>query len=59
MTDREIKAKIERIKLSEAPIQVKEKAIKELEMKLSSSSAVAVAKQQLIDSAPDYSDIGN
>jgi len=58
MTDKEIQRKIDMIKSSDALIAVKEQAIKALEMKLSTNSAVAIAKQQIAESAPDYSDIG-
>jgi len=58
MTDIEIQRKIDNIKLSDAPVDVKEQAIKDLEMKLSNNSAIAIARQQIKDSAPDYSDIG-
>ena len=58
MTDIEIQRKIDNIKLSDAPVDVKEQAIKDLERKLSNNSAIAIARQQIKDSAPDYSDIG-
>jgi hypothetical protein len=58
MTDIEIHRKIANIKLSDAPIDVREQAIKDLEMKLSNNSAIAIAKQQIKNSTPDYSDIG-
>ena len=59
MTDYEIKQKIERLKLSEAPLEIKDAAILEWEAKLSTNSAETVARQQLVDSMPDYSDIGD
>jgi hypothetical protein len=57
MTDYEIKKKIENIKTSQASLELREKAIKELESKLSTSSSLHIAKQQCAESAPDYSDI--
>jgi len=59
MTDREINEKINKIKLSDAHIEIREKAIKELEYKLSTHSSINVARQQFIESAADISDIGN
>ncbi len=56
MTEYEIHKKIEQYKLSDAPIEVREKAIRELEAKLVSSHEVA--KQQYLDGLPDTSDIG-
>jgi len=54
MTDAEIYKKIDAIKISEAPIEVREKAILELEARLSTNNSSNVAHQQLIDGAPDY-----
>jgi len=59
MTDYEIRQKIERLKLSDAPLEIKDAAIREWEAKLSTNSSKIVAQQQLMDSMPDYSDIGD
>jgi len=57
MTDYEIEKKIEHIKTSQAPLKLREKAIKELESKLSIHNPSNIAKQQYSESVPDYSDI--
>lgn len=59
MTDKEIYLKIESYKISEAPFEVKEKAILELEAKLSTSNSTNIVLQQLIDSAADIDDIND
>ncbi len=56
MTEYEIRKKIEQYKLSDAPIEIREKAIRELEAKLVSSHELA--KQQYLEGLPDISDIG-
>jgi len=58
MTDYEIEKKIENIKTSQPPLELREKAIKELESKLSTNNSSHIARQQYAESAPDYSDIG-
>lgn len=58
MTRAEIEKKIEQYKLSDAPIEVKEAAIKKLEGVLCSSS-VDIAKQQFIEGQSDLDDINN
>jgi len=59
MTETEIKAKIEQYKLSDAPIEVKMKAIKELETKLVSQSSQEKALSQFIEGQADLDDIPN
>jgi len=55
MIEFEIRKKIERYRVSDAPIHIKDAAIKELEAKLHTSDEVA--RQQYADAAPDLSDI--
>ena len=57
MTELEIRKKIEQYRVSDAPVHIKEAAIKELERKLTTSTEIA--KQQYIEGLPDISDIGN
>ena len=55
MTEYEIRRKIEQYRVSDAPVHIKEAAIKELEFKLIASDEVA--KQQYLEGLPDISDI--
>ena len=55
MTEFKIRKKIEQYRVSDAPIHIKDAAIKELEAKLYTSDEVAC--QQYADAAPDLSDI--
>ena len=55
MTEIEIQRKIEQYRVSDAPVHVKEAAIRELENKLISSTALA--QQQYLESLPDIDDI--
>ena len=57
MTTAEIKAKIEQYKLSDAPIEVKESAIKTLEEKLVSKSSQETALTQFLEGQADIDDI--
>ena len=56
MTEYEIRQKIEQYRVSDAPVHIKENAIKELEAKLHTSSEIAYKMYQ--ESLPDTSDIG-
>lgn len=55
MTEYDINKRIEAYKVSDAPIEVKEKAIRELLAKLVTNDAEA--QQQYADGLPDTSDI--
>lgn len=57
MTIEEIKTKIEQYKLSDAPIEVKEAAIKALEEKLVSKSSQETALTQFLEGQADIDDI--
>jgi len=56
MTEYEIRQKIEQYRVSDAPVHIKEAAIRELEKKLSSS--VEIAYNMYLEALPDTSDIG-
>ena len=55
MTEYEIRRKIEQYRVSDAPVHIKEAAIKALEAKLLPSDYEA--KQQYIEGLPDTSDM--
>jgi len=55
MTEFEIRKKIEQYRVSDAPVHIKEAAIKALEAKLLPSDYEA--RQQYVDGLPDISDI--
>ena len=57
MTIEEIEAKIEQYKLSDAPIEVKEAAIKALEKELSLKSSKVTALDQFFEGQADINDI--
>ena len=58
MTLSEYQTKLHRLMVSDAPIDIKEKAIAELRAKFSTDSSAEIARQQIEESKADISDIG-
>jgi len=58
MTLNEYHSKLVAYMSSDAPAEVKDKAIRELKAKFANTTSVDIAKQQLEESKPDTSDIG-
>lgn len=55
----EYEKKIQMIRTSDAPYEVKQKAIQDLEQKFNTNTSQQIAIQQMIESAPDTDDIGD
>ena len=58
MTLLEYQTKLHMLMVSDASIEVKERAITELRAKFSTDSSVEIARQQIEESKADISDIG-
>jgi len=59
MTHQEYEFKLNALRTYDAPYEIKQNAILELQTKFNTNASQEIAKQQLEESKPDISDIGD